>query len=189
MKKTKNLFVIEGFDRAGKDTLMNDLSKLNLNNTYVLKNDLTGLPKYDKEQGDFLIWLDRFISNFINEINEAFKKYDNVIVTRLIISDEVYSNLFNRKHTVINHINKLNKNVEIYNYCLLFSNYEEYLKRVNKIGANIQYLEYEFNKINDLYINELKKQKGIICFIYGNDLPSKILTSFLDYYGQIKSIS
>ena len=31
----KRLFVIEGFDRSGKDTLMQDLYDLNLKNTHI----------------------------------------------------------------------------------------------------------------------------------------------------------
>ena len=50
----KKLRVIEGFDRCGKDSLMQDLSKENLPNTYIYFNDLEGLPKYDKEQDDFI---------------------------------------------------------------------------------------------------------------------------------------
>ena len=57
----KKLIVIEGFDRSGKDTLMYDLIKEDLPNTFIYLNDLEGLPKYDKEQDDFLVWLNKFI--------------------------------------------------------------------------------------------------------------------------------
>ena len=53
VKALKKLFVIEGFDRAGKDTLLNDLEKIENKKFYVYKSDLSGLPKYDKEQSDF----------------------------------------------------------------------------------------------------------------------------------------
>ena len=117
-KLMKRLIVIEGFDRSGKDTLMKDLFDMNLPNTYIYFNDLEGLPKYDKEQGDFLVWLNNFIYTQINTINELFDKYDTVIMTRLLISDEVYSLLFNREHTCIKYIDNLRKDVTIYNYCI-----------------------------------------------------------------------
>ena len=178
----KRLIVIEGFDRCGKDTLMNDLYNLSLPNTYIYFNNLEGLPKYNKEQENFLVWLNRFVNTQINTINELFNKYDTVIMTRLIVSDEVYSTLFNREHTTIKYLKNLREDVELYNYCLLFESYDEYLKRLNIINESvIQYNRDDFNKINDLYkyIIEKSEYKSYINYVKANDQAKDILNNFI----------
>jgi len=179
----KRLIVIEGFDRSGKDTLMNDLVNVELSNTYIYLNNLEGLPKYDKEQEDFLSWLNKFIQIQVNKINELFDKYDNVIMTRFIISDEVYSTLFNREHTVIKYLNQLRKDIEIINYCLLFNSFEDYLTRLKIIEVNeIQYNDNEFNRINDLYKNLVYKSIGSrIFYIRYNTSKLEIFKDFIEY--------
>lgn len=184
---SKKLIIIEGFDRCGKDTLISDLSKQN-NDFYVYGNDLTGLPKYDKEQEEFLVWLNKFIKKQVKDLNELFKTYDTIVMCRLLISDEVYSTLFNREHTTIKYMDKL-KDVEIINYCLLFNDYDEYLKRLIKIGDNdIQYNRKEFEAINQLYktiLNSLT-YKYHINYIYSCNSRRNILEDFYTYYDKIK---
>jgi len=180
----KKLIVIEGFDRAGKDTLLDDLESFQNNNLYIYRNDLTGLPKYNKEQNNFIEWLNKFIDTQINQLNKLFNKYDIVIMTRLIISDEVYSTLFNREHTTIKYIKNLRKDVESFNYCILFDNYKEYVQRLKNIGDNdIQYNERDFEKINQLY--KLKSQElpysFNINYVFGNTNKIEVLNNFLQY--------
>lgn len=179
----KKLYIIEGFDRSGKDTLMNDLSKENLSNTYIYFNNLEGLPKYDKEQDDFLVWLNKFIDKQTNDLVELFKKYDNIVMTRLIISDEVYSSLFNREHTTIKYMDRLN-DIEIYNYCILFLNYNEYLNRIKHLeNEEVQYLQRDFERINDLYEEKLisSNYKYYINYIKSDTTPNDILQDFISY--------
>lgn len=182
----KRLIVIEGFDRSGKDTLMKDLYQLNLPNTYIYFNNLEGLPKYDKEQDSFLGWLNKFISTQVETINKLFDSYDTVIMTRFLISDEVYSKLFNREHTCIKYMSRLRKDIEIKNYCILFNDYQEYVQRLNNINDNdIQYNEREFDKINQLYIdviNKLNISSYMILHILSDTKPKTILNNFLTVY-------
>lgn len=179
----KRLIVIEGFDRSGKDTLMQDLGNNDLPNTWVYFNDLAGLPKYDKEQEDFLNWLNRLIQMQVNKINELFDKYDNVIMTRFIVSDEVYSTLFNREHTVIKYLDQLRKDVQIINYCLLFNTWTDYLKRLELLEVDeAQYDNQDFYHINELYKNELYKYDGSrIFYIKYNTSKLEILKDFVAY--------
>lgn len=179
----KRLIVIEGFDRSGKDTLMQDLGNSDLPNTWVYFNDLEGLPKYDKEQDDFLVWLNKLIQMQVNKLNELFDKYDNVIMTRFIVSDEVYSTLFNREHTVIKYIGQLRKDVQIINYCLLFNTWTDYLKRLELLEVyEAQYDNSNFYEINNLYKNELIKYKGSrIFYIKYNTSKLEILEDFIEY--------
>ena len=183
----KRLIVIEGYDRSGKDTLMKDLDdiKVLLPNTYIYFNDLEGLPKYDKEQDDFLNWLNKFISKQISELNKLFEKYDNIIMTRLIISDEVYSTLFNREHTTIKYIDKLNSEVNIINYCLLFNDFYEYLNRLYLVlgqDSKPQYDKTDFDHINELYKNEILKYKDSrIFYIFSDTSRLEILKDFINH--------
>ena len=180
----KRLFVIEGFDRSGKDTLIQDLYDLNLKNTHIYFNDLTGLPKYDKEQESFLEWLNRFINKQVNELNELFKIYDNIIMVRLLISDEVYSKLFNREHTTIKYMDQL-KDIQIFNYCILFKNYDEYLNRLSKIMDNkIQYNQEDFDNLNNLYKEVLDKSgyEYQIYYILSDTTQKDIVNNFLSFY-------
>lgn len=182
----KRLIVIEGFDRCGKDTLMNDLYNLSLPNTYIYFNNLEGLPKYNKEQENFLVWLNRFVNTQVNTINELFNKYDTVIMTRLIVSDEVYSTLFNREHTTIKYLKNLREDIELFNYCLLFKSYNEYLKRLQILNdLTIQYNENDFNKINNLYKDIIEKSnyKSNINYVKAIDKPQDILNNFKLNYG------
>ena len=182
----KKLIVIEGFDRSGKDTLMYDLIKEDLPNTFIYLNDLEGLPKYDKEQDDFLVWLNKFIDTQIKTINKLFDRYDTVIMTRFFISDEVYSNLFNREHTVIKYVDNLRKDIYIVNFCILFKDYNEYLNRITNIKETIQYSKEDFNKINELYNTELNKPYyhniKVLCEIVSQTTQKNLLDTFLNIY-------
>ena len=182
----KKLIVIEGFDRSGKDTLMYDLIKEDLPNTFIYLNDLEGLPKYDKEQDDFLVWLNKFIDTQIKTINKLFDRYDTVIMTRFFISDEVYSNLFNREHTVIKYLDNLRKDIYIVNFCILFKDYNEYLNRITNIKETIQYSKEDFNKINELYNTELNKPYyhniKVLCEIVSQTTQKNLLDTFLNIY-------
>ena len=184
---SKKLIVIEGFDRCGKDTLMSDLLNLH-NDFYIYGNDLTGLPKYDKEQEEFLVWLNKFINKQVNDLNELFKTHDTIVMCRLLISDEVYSTLFNREHTTIKYMDQL-KDVEIIHYCLLFKNFDEYCDRLKKIGdENIQYDYENFNKINQLYLDKLQEvnYKYYINYIYSYTSKRSVLENFYTYYDKVK---
>ena len=184
---SKKLIIIEGFDRCGKDTLMSDLSKQD-NDFYIYRNDLVGLPKYDKEQDEFLVWLNRFIKKQIDDLNELFKTYNTIVMCRLLISDEVYSTLFNREHTTIKYMDQL-KDIEIIHYCLLFKDYDEYCDRLKKIGDDkIQYTYEDFNKINQLYEDKLKESNYpyYIKYVYSYNSKRTILNNFYTYYDKVK---
>lgn len=176
----KRLIVLEGFDRSGKNTLLEDLKKENLPNTYVYDGFLDNLPKYDKEEGKFIDWLNKLIDKQTTDVLNLLKTYDTVIMVRLIVSDEVYSKLFNREHTTIKYMSKL-KDIEIFNYCLLFKNYYEYLKRLDLIhDTNIQYDKNNFDSINNLYKEILKniRYKYYINYVNFDTSKEDILNNF-----------
>ena len=182
--KNKKLIVIEGFDRSGKDTLLQDLKNyIKDNSICIYENDLTGLPSYSKEQGKFIDWLNKFIDKQTDDLIKLFETYDTVIMVRLIVSDEVYSHEFKRERTTIKYMNKLD-GIEINNYCILFKNFSEYSKRINRLGFDLQYHKQEFDDINKLYNDVLENigYKYNINYIKNWTTPEEILSDFINIY-------
>lgn len=175
----KRLIVIEGFDRCGKDSLLEDLEK---EGYCVLYNDLEGLPKYDKEESDFLTWLRSYVTKQIEILNKMFDAHDTIVMSRFIISDEVYSTLFNREHTVEKLIGNLRKDVDIEFFCMLFMNYREYLKRLKMIGEETQYDCQDFARINNLYEVIANPYSGVFKYINAEETREDILKTFLQFF-------
>jgi len=191
MNNKKRLIILEGFDRAGKDSLLEDLKNVDLpDNTYIYEGFLDGLPSYNKERDKFVDWLNKLIDKQTNDIINLFNTYDTIIMIRLIVSDEVYSILFNREHTTIKYMYKL-KDIEIFNYCLLFTDYDEYLKRLYLIGEkNIQYDIKSFNMINYLYkkiLNDIN-YNFYINYINSDTTRNEVLNNFKKVIFEDKNI-
>ena len=109
-------------------------------------------------------------------------------MVRLVISDEVYSKLFNREHTTIKYMNKL-KDVQIFNYCILFKNYNEYLDRLSKImDGKIQYNQEDFDNLNNLYKEVLDESNYNyqIYYILSDTTRKDIVNNFLTFYDKWK---
>ena len=193
----KKLIVIEGFDRAGKDTLMNDLKDIKSSlseNVYLYFNDLPeDMPSYSKQPVEYLVWLDSFIDKQVKELNELFTKYDIVIMVRFYVTDFVYSYMFNRPGTVSRYLSKLDENVEISNYCLLFENYQEYISRLKMLEGDEfipQYNENDFNKINEKYVEAINMfEDGYfgskIKYIKSSTTRKEIIDDFISSYPPI----
>ena len=193
----KKLIAIEGFDRAGKDTLMNDLKDIKSSlseNVYLYFNDLPeDMPSYSKQPVEYLVWLDSFIDKQVKELNELFMKYDIVIMVRFYVTDFVYSYMFNRPGTVSRYLSKLDENVEISNYCLLFENYQEYIGRLKMLEGDEfipQYDENDFNKINEKYVEAINMfEDGYlgskIKYIKSSTTRKEIIDDFISSYPPI----
>jgi len=182
----KRLIVVEGFDRAGKDSLLDDLEKISslMPKTVVMRNNLEGMPKYDKEQDDFLSWLDKFIDAQIEEIEKLAMQNDTIIMARFLISDEVYSTLFNRKHTVKPKLSKLPVGMEVHNYIILFESYKEYIDRIKMVEGNeyvAQYSEDEFNELNHLYCSNINAECNAdkLVFLKASTTRLSLLVDFI----------
>lgn len=146
------LIIFEGHDQTGKDTLINYI-KSKHPDFYLYKQKTSeeqGIDYRDKKQ--YEKWLYNYIDNQIKELKEISKEHKTIIMTRLLLSDNVFSDCFGRSHIVENNFKEdLYDFFDVINITILWDNYDEYLSRVKSSNGYIQYSEEEFNKIKELY--------------------------------------
>lgn len=147
-----NLIIFEGHDQTGKDTLIKYISTKNPS-IYLYKQKTSeeqGVDYRDKEA--YEKWLYNYIDKQIDELIELSKTHQNIMMTRLLLSDNVFSDVFGRSHVVEkNFKEKLYDNFNVINITILWKDYDEYLKRVKSSNGYIQYEELEFYAIKSLY--------------------------------------
>ena len=133
------LICIEGFDRIGKDYLVDRLGikrkKLKIYNKKSKAPDYRGNPHV------FENWIQQHLINQLKEITEL---RSNVLKIRYFTSEYVYSTLFNRKTIVDQIFNDINGNFEISQYIMLFRDYNEYFTRCIDLNSEPEYEEGEF---------------------------------------------
>ena len=158
MHEKSRLIILEGFDRTGKDHLLKTFDDRH-------KDDLTckayfqvippTKPDYRKDPTAFRQWLISHIGNQVDELVDLAKNSKKTLMlVRLLLTDVVYSTLFNRPEAVNQFHQKIFENFDVENNVFLFKSYSEYLKRLALIGDDVQnpeYSEEEFYKVNDLY--------------------------------------
>lgn len=104
-----------------------------------------------------------------------------LMLVRLLLTDVVYSTLFNREQAVNRFHDKVFQHFNVENNVFLFENYSEYLKRLEIIGdKEIEYSEEEFYKVNDLYVAAAKQfeklgAKSKFFYIKGDEFLDKFL--------------
>jgi len=166
MSKPK-LIIFEGHDQTGKDTLINYIK--NIHPEFYLYKQKTseeqGVDYRDKVK--YEEWLYKYIKSQIEELKDISKNNSTIIMTRLLLSDNVFSDCFGRNHIVEkNFKDDLYSFFDVKNITILWSDYSEYLKRVKASNGYIQYEEDEFNKIKSLY--EKYSSKDEIIYITHN---------------------
>lgn len=156
------LIVIEGQDRTGKDTLINNLvDKYNL---YVYKqkpHEKTGVDYRNKEQ--YEKWVYNHIDTIYNDLIEISKNEKIILLSRLWISDNVYSDLFGRNHIVEKYFkDKFKDTFNVKTFVLLWQDFDNYIKRLNFINEEVEYEVVEFNKTIDLYKKYVEENDKIL---------------------------
>lgn len=154
-----DLFIIEGFDRIGKSTLLSQFAAMDQDdlNIYIQPTD-TGIPddkmpSYREDSEGFRQWLEVYLRHQVNDLLRIKDDRSGTIMARLFISDDVYSNLFNRKNVAYKFADEVTNAYNVHHIVLLWSSYETYLNRLKKCGEDtIEYTEQEFNDIQDLYL-------------------------------------
>jgi len=154
-----DLFVIEGFDRIGKSTLLSQFAAMDQNdlNVYIQPTD-TGIPddkmpSYREDPEGFRQWLEVYLSDQVNDLLRMKDERRGTIMARLFISDDVYSNMFNRKNVAYKFADELTKAYNIHHIVLLWDSYDTYLSRLKKCGEDkIEYTEEEFKDIQTMYL-------------------------------------
>lgn len=142
----RKLFVIEGFDRIGKDTLLQHIREKDNPFLFIYKQYSSKI-NYRNTQ-EYLKWLnknDQQLKRNLLSIN------NNIVLTRLFVSDYVYSKLFNRDLTIKTVEKDICNNFEIHQYIILYTSYDKYLERCKQCNCQVEYTEAEYNDINYYY--------------------------------------
>lgn len=161
MQDKGRLIILEGFDRTGKDHLLNTFHQRHANDSdyrayfQVIPEDM---PKYREEPEAFRQFLIKHIGKQVDDLvnfkNNGIKVQ---MLVRLLLTDAVYSTLFSREEVVNRFHQKVFDNFNVENNIFLFKDYNEYLKRLQIIGdTTIEYQEGEFYKVNQLYLDKAK---------------------------------
>lgn len=184
--KNKELIVIDGMDRAGKDTCLNELYNIiDHNKEYCYFTVVKKRCDYRNKKA-FRKVLKRFLKKQKRDIEKLFKKYDRIYIARLDMSDNVFSELFNRERIAEKIFKSLHYKYSISYYILLFKSYNEYIKRLNMINeTEVQYNKAEFNKIKKLFEkgSSLYKGKAAIYYVTSNTNKNSLVKNILNFKG------
>ncbi len=85
------------------------------------------------------------------------------MMTRFLVSDNTYSQVFGREHLLENVVNEaqlLDDDLEFKTFLLLWKSYDEYLKRAEASGSKVEYTKEEFQRIQNLMFDEAVKLNG-----------------------------
>ena len=151
--------MIEGFDRTGKDTMLDMIHKDMESEgrlcecVYVQHNYEGDDPQPDYRKTEiYLPWLNRYLRAQANDLVKiALTGKEDVYMTRLFISDFVYSSLFGRQLTAIKFQRYLSRYFTLNVIALSWRSYEEYLERCKKSGDEVEYSEEEWKEVDSLF--------------------------------------
>lgn len=181
MEKKPILIVLEGQDQIGKDTLLDVLKN---DDKFIIYETPTyeeqGVDKKDKEA--YKKFLMSFIRKQLDDIYSLIRidKEKIVVISRLWISDNVFSDLYNREHVVEKYfLREVMTNFDVYNYCMLWNSYGDYCSRMSKISYDIEFCEDEFNLIKNKF--EEYSDKDIIIYIKDKDSVDDVVSQFKKY--------
>lgn len=182
--KDKELIVIDGMDRAGKDTCLNELYNIiDRNKEYCYFTRIEKKQDYTNKK-TFRKFLKRFLKKQKKDIEKLFKKYDRIYISRFDMSDHVFSTLFNRKRIAEKIFKSLHYKYSIKYYILVFKSFNEYIKRLKLINEKeLQYNKEDFNKIKKLFEKEVSiyNGKATLYNITSNTDKSKLANNILKF--------
>lgn len=197
-KKIK-MIVLEGFDRTGKDTLMNMIEVDDeLNKQFVCYHQ----PSIENEHVDykdpeaFKEFMLKHTRELLNELYSLAKTNGGktIVVSRMWLTDDVFSDLYNREHVFRKYfLKELQTNFHVYNYILLFKSYDEYVKRCEMIGENPAFTQEEFDRIIHLfstfgYANNLEKNNyDMRIELNATDTKEELLEDFRSHFFEFDS--
>lgn len=172
------LIVIEGQDRTGKDTLINNLvEKYGFYCYKQQEHEKTGVDYRNKEQ--YEKWVYNHINKIYNDLLEISKTNKIILLSRLWISDNVYSDLFGRNHIVEKYFkDKFKDKFNIKTFILLWEDFDNYTTRLQNINENIEYEVDEFNHTIELYKKYGTEQDKFL-IIENTTSKNNILNNFI----------
>lgn len=159
-RKKCPLNIIEGFDRIGKDSFLSNLSYKAYNNGAVYIQHPVNLPSYRKEPEEFVKWLKIYLEDQANDLIKL-SNYPAVTMTRLFVSDAVYGHLFDRKPVAEHVRRRLSRYFDFNSISLIWKDFPNYVQRCEFVNEELEYSEEEFERIQNLYRIETKKENII----------------------------
>lgn len=159
-KEKCQLNIIEGFDRIGKDSFLANLSEKSYKNGAVYIQHPVNLPSYRKEQDEFVKWLKIYLEKQANDLIKL-SNYSAVTMTRLFVSDAVYGHLFARKPIAEHVRRRLARYFDFNSISLIWKDFQNYVQRCEFVNEELEYSEEEFERIQNLYRIETKKENII----------------------------
>lgn len=185
MEKKPILIVLEGQDQIGKDTLLDMLKD---DDKFIIYETPTyeeqGVDKKDKEA------YKRFLMSFIRkQLDDIYSLIRNdkekiVVISRLWISDNVFSDLYNREHVVEKYfLREVMTNFDVHNYCMLWDGYEDYCSRMDKINHDIEFTKDEFNLIK----NKFEEYLDTIFYIKDKDSVDDVVSQFKKFIKYVRN--
>lgn len=177
------LIVIEGNDRCGKDTILDSLE---------FKDFLVYRPiSVEKEHIDyknpevFEKWLREYIRKVLDDLYTMSKLNGTdrpIVMTRLILTDNVFADLFGRNHVLEKYFSKeIESNFNVTNYIMLWRNYDEYINRLEMIKETPDFTKDELDKTREMFL-KYKKSGDIVKLIDSNDTKEDVLDDFISTF-------
>lgn len=180
------LICLEGHDRTGKGTLLKNLK--NQVSDFLVYNPVSvEEERVDyKDPKQFEEWIRKVIRKVLDDLYTIYKLNGvskPIVMDRLLLTDNVFSDIFGRKHIVEKYFSKeIETNFNLTNYIMLWRNPKEYISRVKLLGENQDFTEKEIDDLANLF-NHYKDKEDIVKLIDNDDTPKDI---FNDFYSTFK---
>lgn len=175
------LITIEGFERCGKDQLLTNVKRMLPGLKYYEQptSESTGVSYRETEK--FKVILEKHFSKMVDELSGLAEENNEVLVTRFLLSDNIYSDMFGREH-ILERILKSSSTFELHPFTLLWKDYSEYLKRVEASGSEVEYSEEEFDVIQEKFETYCKRYGGEVLKLSHSDSREFVLEHFMEFY-------
>ena len=191
------LFTIEGFDRTGKRTLLKNLMEKykDDNSVYIyITPDDPNKPDFREDVNIYQQWLAKTTQKQMEDIIKLSEKYDVIIKKDLLLSDLAFSEQFHRKLTVIDYMDELREHFTVINLVMLFSSFNDYVSRIQKIKQLLKYNILDYKLTVDKFKTYSKR-----CFNMYGDLyhihaqryfhsPNTIAKDFMIYINSMRNV-
>lgn len=180
------LICLEGHDRTGKGTLLKNL-KSQVSDFLVYNPVSVEEERVDyKDPQKFEEWIRKVIRKVLDDLYTIYKLNGTnkpIVMDRLVLTDNVFSDIFGRKHIVEKYFSKeIETNFNLTNYIMLWRNSKEYISRVKLLGENQDFTEKEIDDITNLF-NHYKNKDDIVKLIDNDDTSKDV---FNDFYSTFK---
>ena len=191
------LFTIEGFDCTGKRTLLKNLKEKykDDNSVYIyITPDDPNKPDFREDVNIYQQWLAKTTQKQMEDIIKLSEKYDVIIKKDLLLSDLAFSEQFHRKLTVIDYMDELREHFTVINLVMLFSSFNDYVSRIQKIKQLLKYNILDYKLTVDKFKTYSKR-----CFNMYGDLyhihaqryfhsPNTIAKDFMIYINAMRNV-